>query len=111
MTINTVKMNPSHLTTDHDACGVGLIARIDGAASRKNAQQAGIKLPAAFGLGMVFMPPGQEDAARKVIETQAKQSGLKCLGWRSVPINPEVVGPRAYDALPVIEQCFFRSEE
>ena len=153
MTINTVKMNPSHLTTDHDACGVGLIARIDGAASReivdralealvrlahrggvdadgqsgdgaglltripeklvrKNAQQAGIKLPAAFGLGMVFMPPGQEDAARKVIETQAKQSGLKCLGWRSVPINPEVVGPRAYDALPVIEQCFFapRSE-
>ncbi len=153
MTINTVKMNPSHLTTDHDACGVGLVARIDGAASReivdralealvrlahrggvdadgrsgdgaglltripeklirKHAQQAGIKLPAAFGLGMVFMPPGQEEAARKVIETQAKQSGLKCLGWRSVPINPEVVGPRAHDALPVIEQCFFapRSE-
>ena len=143
-------MSPSHLTTDHDACGVGLVAQIDGAASReivdralealvrlahrggvdadgrsgdgaglltripdklvrKNAQQAGIKLPAAFGLGMVFMPPGQEEAARRAIEKQAKQSGLKCLGWRPVPINPEVAGPRAHDALPVIEQCFFAS--
>lgn len=150
MTINTVKMSPSHLTTDHDACGVGLVARIDGAASReivdralealvrlahrggvdadgrsgdgaglltripeklirKHAQQDGITLPASFGLGMVFMPQGQEEAARRVIEAQAKQSGLKCLGWRSVPINPAVVGPRAHDALPVIEQCFFAS--
>ena len=37
----------------------------------------------------------------------AKESGLECLGWRVVGTNPEVVGPRAYEALPVIEQCFF----
>src|ERR1700675_1158018 len=99
-------MNPSHMTTDHDACGVGLVAQIGGTASReiveralealirlehrggvdaggrsgdgaglltripdklirKNAALAGIELPAAFGLGMVFLPPGKEDAARK----------------------------------------------
>ncbi|MGH9501819.1 MAG: glutamate synthase large subunit [Terriglobales bacterium] len=143
-------MSPSHLTADHDACGVGLVAQIGGAASReivdralealirlahrggvdadgrsgdgaglltripdklirKNARLAGIKLPAMFGLGMVFLPPGQEEAARNVIEAQAKDGGLRCLGWRPVPINPEVLGPRAYEALPVIEQCFFAS--
>ncbi|MGH9545304.1 MAG: glutamate synthase large subunit [Terriglobales bacterium] len=141
-------MNPSQRTADHDACGVGLVAQISGAASReivdraleallrlahrggvdadgrsgdgaglltriperflrKNARLAGIKLPAVFGLGMVFLPPGQEEAARKVIEAQAKKCGLRCLGWRPVPTNPEVLGPRAHDALPVIEQCFF----
>jgi glutamate synthase domain-containing protein 1 len=54
--------------------GAGLLTRIPEKLVRKNAQQAGIKLPAAFGLGMVFMPPGQEEAARKVIETQANRA-------------------------------------
>jgi glutamate synthase (ferredoxin) len=141
-------MSPSHLTTDHDACGVGLVTRVGGTASRetvdralealirlahrggvdadgrsgdgaglltripdklirKHARQLGIELPEVFGLGMVFLPPGQEEATRNAIEAQAKKSGLKCLGWRPVPTDPEVLGPRAYDALPVIEQCFF----
>src|SRR6266849_4183348 len=144
-------MNPSYLTTDHDACGVGLIAQIKGEASReiveralealirlahrggvdadgrsgdgaglltgipdvfvrKSALQAGIELPAVFGLGMVFLPPGEQEAARSSIVAQAKESGLKCLGWRTVPTDPEVVGPRAYEALPVIEQCFFAAQ-
>ncbi len=144
-------MNPSHITTDHDACGVGLVAHLGGAASReiveralealirlahrggvdadgrsgdgaglltgipdkfvrKSALQAGIELPAVFGLGMVFLPPGEQEAARSSIVAQAKESGLKCLGWRTVPTDPEVVGPRAYEALPVIEQCFFAAQ-
>jgi glutamate synthase (ferredoxin) len=136
------------MTTDHDACGVGLVARMGGAPSReiveralealirlahrggvdadgrsgdgaglltglpekflrRSALQAGIELPSVFGLGMVFLPPGREEAARGSIVAQAKESGLKCLGWRVVPTDPEVVGPRAYEALPAIEQCFF----
>src|ERR1700681_2270521 len=131
-------MSPSHITTDHDACGVGLVAQIGGAASheivdralealirlahrggvdadgrsgdgaglltripdkliRKQAVKSGIKLPAVFGLGMVFLPPGQEQATRSAIEAQAKKSGLKCLGWRPVPTNPGVTGPRALE--------------
>jgi glutamate synthase (ferredoxin) len=141
-------MNPSHITTDHDACGVGLVAQIGGTASReiveralealirlahrggvdadgrsgdgaglligipakfirRSALQAGIELPAVFGLGMVFLPQGNEEAARNAIVAQAKESGLQCLGWRVVPTDPDVVGPRAYEALPAIEQCFF----
>jgi glutamate synthase (ferredoxin) len=144
-------MSPSPLTTDHDACGVGLVAQMGGAASReivdralealirlahrggvdadgrsgdgaglltripdklirKEARNAGIELPAVFGLGMVFLPPAQAQATRDTIEARAKRSGLKCLGWRPVPTNPEVAGPRAHEALPVIEQCFFAPE-
>ena len=143
-------MNPGHITTDHDACGVGLIAQVGGTSSRDIVERAlealirlahrggvdadgrsgdgaglltgipdrfirnsaaaiGIELPAVFGLGMVFLPPGQEEAARSAIVAQAEQNGLKCLGWRPVPTDPEVVGPRAYEALPTIEQCFFAS--
>ena len=110
-------MNPSHLTTDHDACGVGLVAQIGGAASReivdralealvrlahrggvdadgrsgdgaglltripeklirKHAQQAGIDLPAVFGLGMVFLPPGQEEAARNVDRSPSRNKAV-----------------------------------
>ena len=141
-------MNPLQTTTDHDACGVGLVAQIGGAASReiveralealirlahrggvdadgrsgdgaglltgipdgfmrKCAQQAGFDLPSVFGLGMVFLPPGQEEAARDSIASQAQKYGLNCLGWRLVPIDTEVVGPRASEALPAIQQCFF----
>src|SRR5712692_6479930 len=102
-------MNPSHITTDHDACGVGLVAHLGGAASReiveralealvrlahrggvdadgrsgdgaglltaipekfmrRRALEAGVVLPAQFALGMVFLPRGQEEAARSAIE-------------------------------------------
>ncbi|MGH9539751.1 MAG: glutamate synthase large subunit, partial [Terriglobales bacterium] len=141
-------MNSSHITTDHDACGVGLVARIGGEPSREiveralealvrlahrggvdadgrsgdgaglltgmpdkfiraAALEAGINLPEVFGLGMVFLPPGTEEAARQFIASCAEENGLRCLGWRLVPTDPEVAGPRATDALPVIQQCFF----
>jgi len=33
-------MSPSHLTTDHDACGVGLVAHVSGVASREIVDRA-----------------------------------------------------------------------
>ncbi len=33
-------MNPNHITTDHDACGVGLVAQIGVAASREIVERA-----------------------------------------------------------------------
>src|SRR6202162_1273023 len=146
-------MNPRSIATDHDACGVGLVARIGGAPSReiveralealirlahrggvdadgrsgdgaglltgmpdkfirKCALEAGIDRPSVFGLCMVFLPQNKEDAARRAITALAEKSGLRCLGRRLVPTDPEVAGPRASEALPAIEQCFFapRSE-
>jgi glutamate synthase domain-containing protein 2/glutamate synthase domain-containing protein 1/glutamate synthase domain-containing protein 3 len=86
--------------------GAGLLTAIPQGFIRKCACQAGIELPSAFALGMVFLPGECADAARKLIEKTAARRGLRVLGWRSVPTNPSLVGARALAALPRIEQCF-----
>jgi glutamate synthase (ferredoxin) len=90
--------------------GAGLLTAIPDAFFRHHAHELGIELPASFGLGMVFLPRGQETAARELISVLAAQEGLQCLGWRTVPIEHSIVGPRAAETLPVIEQCFFAVE-
>jgi len=90
--------------------GAGLLTQIPDSFIRKQARRNGIDLPTVFGLGMVFLPPGDEIAARAAIQSSAFESGLRCLGWRAVSCDPGVVGPRARDTLPMIEQCFFAPE-
>ncbi|HEV2714761.1 MAG TPA: glutamate synthase central domain-containing protein, partial [Terriglobales bacterium] len=90
--------------------GAGLLTQIPDSFIRKQAWHDGIDLPAVFGLGMVFLPAGNEVSARAAIQSIAVENGVHCLGWRVVPTKGEVVGPRALDTLPVIEQCFFAAE-
>src|SRR5438093_449978 len=90
--------------------GAGLLTQIPDSFIRKQARRNGIDLPSVFGLGMVFLPAGNENAARAIIQSTALESGLRCLGRRSVSCDPDVVGPRARDTLPAIEQYFFAPE-
>src|SRR5436190_1990734 len=90
--------------------GAGLLTQIPDSFIRKQARRNGIDLPSVFGLGMVFLPAGNENAARAIIQSTALESGLRCLGRRSVSCDPDVVGPRAQDTLPAIEQYFFAPE-
>ncbi|MGE5724245.1 MAG: glutamate synthase large subunit, partial [Acidobacteriota bacterium] len=133
---------------DHDACGVGFVAQMDGRASHQIVQRgleallrlahrggvdadgrsgdgaglllpipegffrawaggAGLQLPAAFGLGMAFLRPDNAQAARRCIEISAAARGLRCLASRTVPTDSSILGPRARDTLPLIEQFFF----
>ena len=87
--------------------GAGLLTAIPDKFVRNCAREAGIDLPSVYALGMVFLPRGQEDIARDLIASLAKSRGLRLLGWRAVPTNSSIVGPRALDTLPVIQQCFF----
>jgi glutamate synthase (ferredoxin) len=91
----------------HSGDGAGLLIAIPEAFFRKTAAEAGIDLPYVFAIGMVFLPRGAEDAARESIQSAAIRNGVSCLGWRVVPIDAQIVGPRAQATLPVIEQCFF----
>ena len=133
---------------DHDACGVGFVARLGGAPSRDVVERAlialarlshrggvdsdglsgdgaglvlpipkeffrnfafenGFDLGGEFGLGMVFLPRNREKAARRAIESIAEKLGLRCLGWRDVPVKPEILGSLAAATMPAIQQCFF----
>jgi glutamate synthase domain-containing protein 2/glutamate synthase domain-containing protein 1/glutamate synthase domain-containing protein 3 len=91
--------------------GAGLLTPIPDKFVRTCAREAGIELPSVYALGMVFLPSGQAEVTRGLIASLAAGRGLRLLGWRVVPTDPSIVGPRALETLPVIEQCFFAPAE
>ncbi len=91
--------------------GAGILTPIPKAFIRKRAREINIELPESFGLGMAFIPPSQESAARASVESSAAELGLRCLGWREVPTYPSLLGPCALATLPLIRQCFFVAED
>jgi glutamate synthase domain-containing protein 2/glutamate synthase domain-containing protein 1/glutamate synthase domain-containing protein 3 len=96
---------------DADGCsgdGAGLLTAIPHEFIRR---VAGIPLPSDFGLGMLFLPAGEESRVRRTLGTLAPEMGLECLGWREVPVNTSVPGSRAAETLPSIWQCFLGSAD
>lgn len=69
--------------------------------------------PDRCGVGMVFLPQTADKAAtaRQIIEKVITQEGLTVVGWRVVPVKPEVLGPQARANQPQIEQVIVTSEE
>ena len=57
---------------------------------------------------MVFLPKkeNQRSYAVGVFEAEIKNQGLEVLGWRKVPVNPEVMGSIAAQTEPHIMQIF-----
>ena len=86
--------------------GAGLLTAIPQGFIREGARQAGISLPVQFGLGMLFLQPELEAESCLKIAALAPMHGLRCLGWRTVPVHPAIAGPRALATMPVIKQCF-----
>ena len=136
---------------EHEACGVGLVANINGVKSHKVIAQGlevlinlghrgaagadpetgdgagilvqmpheflerqcrnlGIGLPerGAYGVGMVFLPREQSQAARckQIIERVVAEDGRRFLGWRDVPVDPDAIGTLSARVRPEIRQFF-----
>jgi glutamate synthase domain-containing protein 2/glutamate synthase domain-containing protein 1/glutamate synthase domain-containing protein 3 len=91
--------------------GAGILTPIPKDFIRRRAREINIELPEVFGMGMAFVPPGQESGARTSVESSATELGLRCLGWREVPTYPSLLGPCALATLPLIRQCFFVTED
>ena len=68
---------------------------------------------AAWGVGMVFLPQEAERIAveKRFIEETVKAENLAVLGWREVPVNPDVLGEQAKANQPHIEQIIVTSNE
>lgn len=90
--------------------GVGILLQISHPFFLKAAAQLGIPLGDArsYGVGMFFLP--QNDLLRrqrmKMFELMVRQEGMEFLGWRKVPVHPEIIGARAAEAMPAIYQAF-----
>ncbi|GAB5457987.1 MAG: glutamate synthase large subunit [Henriciella sp.] len=142
--------SPEH---EKDACGVGLVAALDGKPTReivemgikalknvwhrgavdadgKTGDGAGIRIevPQDFFreqveraghkptedpicVGQIFLPRtdlGQQEAARAIVETEILHFGFYIYGWRQPPVDTAVIGRKAQDTRPEIEQIMFR---
>jgi glutamate synthase (NADPH/NADH) large chain len=143
--------NPDH---EHDACGIGFVASINGRKSHQHITDAltilenlehrgacgcedntgdgagisfqvphaffvsecvslGIKLPEAgqYGVGMLFLPKGQEADCKELFSEIAEQLHLEILGYRKVPVNRNGIGGTALSVEPEIEQVFIKRPE
>ena len=142
--------DPEH---EKDACGVGLVASLDGKPKReivemgikalknvwhrgavdadgKTGDGAGIRIevPQDFFreqarrtghnptedpicVGQIFLPRtnlAEQEAARAIVETEILHFGFYIYGWRQPPVDITVIGQKAADTRPEIEQVMFR---
>src|SRR3984957_13778375 len=86
--------------------GAGLLTSIPQAFFRARAAEQSIELPEHFGLGFAFFPTGTSDDARRAVEAAADTERLRILGWRRVPVNTAVLGPRSLETMPEAWQFY-----
>ena len=141
---------------EHSACGVGLVAALDGEPRReivemgikalknvwhrgavdadgKTGDGAGIRLDvpqdffrdqitrtghtptdAAICVGQIFLPRtdlAEQEAARTIVEREILSMGFYIYGWRQPPVDISVIGQKAADTRPEIEQVMFRDDQ
>ncbi|MDE7043291.1 MAG: glutamate synthase subunit alpha, partial [Oscillospiraceae bacterium] len=95
--------------------GVGLLLQIPHKLFQRAAGELGFELGGErdYGAGMFFFPQDRlkRAQAKKMLEIIVAREGMEFLGWRDVPVHPEVLGQKALDCMPRICQCFVRRPE
>jgi glutamate synthase (ferredoxin) len=66
--------------------------------------------PAKVGVVMCFLPPDEAAASRSLVSEALEAEGIRLMLWRSVPIDPSVLGEHALEVLPLIEQAVVTSD-
>ena len=95
--------------------GVGILLQISHKFFSKVCKPLGIFLRSErdYGVGMFFFPQDElkRNQAKKIFEVIVKKEGMNFLGWREVPVKPEVLGSRALECMPCIMQGFIERPE
>ena len=95
--------------------GVGILVQLSHSFFARAAEEAGFALPGArdYGVGMFFFPQDtlKRGQAKKMFEVIVAKEGMAFLGWRAVPVCPEILGRKARDKMPFIEQAFVARPE
>ena len=90
--------------------GAGISMQVPHEFLAKEAKAARIKLPdpGEYGVGMVFLPRDvrERNICLEAFESAVRDEGLKFLGWRQVPVEPQACGDLARRLMPEIRQIF-----
>ncbi|WGK61293.1 glutamate synthase large subunit [Halopseudomonas sp. SMJS2] len=93
--------------------GCGLLLQIPDRFMRAIAQdELAVSLPQQYAVGMVFSGASEQaqQRAHQAFATALADQELLSLGWRQVPVQPDVLGPLALSSQPHIEQLFISGE-
>ena len=92
--------------------GVGILLQVSHRFFSRAAAQCGFSLGEErdYGVGMFFFPRQAlpRNQAKKMFELIVGKEGMELIGWRTVPVRPEVLGHKALAKMPCIEQAFVR---
>lgn len=90
--------------------GAGILLQVPDAFLR---EVSGFELPEAgsYAVGIAFLPAQDSEDAVSRIETIAAEEGLTVVGWREVPVTPELLGNGARATMPAFRQLFVADGE
>ena len=95
--------------------GVGILLQISHKFFSKVCKPFGIFLGSErdYGVGMFFFPQDElkRNQAKNIFEVIVEKEGMEFLGWREVPVHPDVLGSRAVECMQCIMQGFIKLPE
>ena len=95
--------------------GVGILLQVSHKFFTKVCKPFGIFLGSErdYGVGMFFFPQDElkRNQAKNIFEVIVEKEGMEFLGWREVPVHPDVLGSRAVECMPCIMQGFIKRPE
>ncbi|MDB6037295.1 MAG: glutamate synthase large subunit [Verrucomicrobiales bacterium] len=89
--------------------GAGILTQIPVALFKREVEKLGGKLleESDLGIGVIFLPRGNKyvvSASQRIVDESIAEFGIYNFGWRVVPTNPTVLGDKARDTMPEIQQ-------
>ncbi|MEA1904105.1 MAG: glutamate synthase large subunit [Actinomycetota bacterium] len=94
------------VAADGTGDGAGLLTQIPQKLIKRELRSQGLSVdPARLGLVMCFLPPVEAAVSRTIVTDALEAEDLRLIFWRSVPIDPSVLGDHAREVLPLIEQA------
>ncbi|MFB6713797.1 glutamate synthase large subunit [Streptomyces sp. NPDC056358] len=90
--------------------GAGILLQVPDAFLR---DEVAFDLPGAgaYGVGIAFLPADDSTEAVRKLEKISAEEGLRVLGWRQVPVTPDILGKGARATMPEFRQLFVTDGE
>jgi glutamate synthase domain-containing protein 2/glutamate synthase domain-containing protein 1/glutamate synthase domain-containing protein 3 len=92
-------------TADGTGDGAGLLTQIPRRLLDRYLLSLGMSPPKRVGVVMAFLPYDDPRAGEQLVTGALVREDIPFLAWRSVPVDPEVLSPRARRLMPVIRQA------
>ncbi|MDJ0781838.1 MAG: glutamate synthase large subunit [Desulfosarcinaceae bacterium] len=90
--------------------GAGILLQKPDAFLRRAAAAAGLTIARGepYAAGLVFLPQERDrrNQIKSIVKAAAKATGLRLIGWRRVPVNPDATGDLARQVIPAIEMVY-----